>query len=71
MLSRVLGDDNASDEQSFIAERLDQTEYIDIVSDTEVIADFIFLNISGVDAIRAWTCSDRRWNYCFGNRSFI
>lgn len=28
-------------------------------------------NISGVDAIRAWTCSDRRWNYCFGNRSFI
>mgnify|MGYP001165833845 CR=1 FL=1 len=49
MLSRVLGDDNASDEQSFIAERLDQTEYIDIVSDTEVIADFIFLDISGVD----------------------
>ena len=31
------------------AERLDQTEHIDIVSDTEVIADFIFLDISGVD----------------------
>ncbi len=28
-------------------------------------------NISSVDALGSWNCSDRCWNYCFGNRSFI
>ena len=49
MLAGVLGDHHAANEQSLIAEGLDQTEYIHVISDAKVVADFIFLDISGVD----------------------
>ena len=48
-LSGVAGDHNASYIKSFIAEFLNQTENIHIVGDAQIMADFIFFNVSGID----------------------
>ena len=48
-LSGVFCDNDTSDKKSTFFERVDQTQYIGIVSDAEVAADFIFFNIHRTD----------------------
>ena len=45
MLAGILGNYYASDVEAASAELVDQTEYITVVGDAEVTADFVFLNI--------------------------
>ena len=45
VLAGILGNYYASDVEAASAELVDQTEYITVVGDAEVTADFVFLNI--------------------------
>ncbi len=48
-LTGILGDHHASHIEVPVLKRLDQTENIHVIGDAQVITDFVFLNISGID----------------------
>ena len=48
-LAAVLGDHNTSHIQALVAEFLDQTEYVLVIGDTQVMAHFVFFNVSRID----------------------
>ena len=48
-LAAVLGDDNASHIEALVPELLNQTEYILVVSDAQVMADLVLFDVSRID----------------------
>ena len=49
VLTGILGNHNASYIQSAFFKHIDQTEYVRIICDTKVTADFILINVTGAD----------------------
>ncbi len=48
-LAGILGDDHASHVKSLVAEGLDETQDIHVIGDAQIVTDFIFFNIRGID----------------------
>ena len=48
-LTGVAGDYNTSHIKPFITEFLNQTKNVYIIGDSQIVADFIFFNVSGID----------------------